>query len=577
MSDQEYATIDGMEVHKKDFGYAPGDEPSEWKFPLHDAAHVRDAMARFNQSRDIPPEAMRALSRKIVERAHKYGIDTGNFEKEYSSEKPVSGVRCQVSGNLAVLLTNEGTAVETPSDVMLHRHEMRLREIAVAVPGSWVKGDRTFSITKQDLADMARNFEKRKNDMIVIDYEHASEQPEVAKGGPVPGAGWIHKVAVGNQRSAASELKADSCVLTALVEWTPQAEKMLRTGQYRFFSPAIDWGARDKGTGEPQGATLTSGALTNHPFLEELPPIMLSDGTLIGGRQDPGLAVSESGMMARCPGHAPLSADPKKEILQSKGATTMENKIPASAEGRLPEKKEGNGNGSDDELLAESDGKGRHDLPILRIRKGQAGTNHECDHILSDGATDVGCISEETLAAHAKKHLGVNPDEDSDERRDMREEKASELERRSLILTEVSRDGKLDGRKAIELADRGKITFADYIRATEAEKTIDVAVREGKILPRDRKFFFRDALERPAEFTEYLNGARAVQLGSQGFGTGERLSVDEEVSLGVKKLMADQKLDYTTAYRQFLSENPVLAGQYRANHSICVNADGTRN
>ena len=67
-------------------------------------------------------------------------------------------------------------------------------EIPIALTGRWVKGGREFSITSDDLAAMARNFEKRKNDQVVIDYEHASEAPEVALGGPVPAAGWIHEL-----------------------------------------------------------------------------------------------------------------------------------------------------------------------------------------------------------------------------------------------------------------------------------------------------------------------------------------------------------------------------------------------
>src|SRR5438094_613877 len=140
---------------------------------------------------------------------------------------------------------------------------------------------------------MARNFEKRKNDQIVIDYEHASEAPEVALGGPVPAAGWIHELRVRSSElgvgSSGSELRNSKLrnselrnselrnCLTALVEWTKEAFGLIKSGAYRFFSPAIDWNYRDKATGEPQGATLTSGALTNHPFLEELPPIMLTD------------------------------------------------------------------------------------------------------------------------------------------------------------------------------------------------------------------------------------------------------------------------------------------------------------
>src|SRR5438094_2177704 len=152
-------------------------------------------------------------------------------------------------------------------------------EIPIALTGRWVKGGREFSITSDDLAAMARNFEKRKNDQIVIDYEHASEAPEVALGGPVPAAGWIHELSLvpGPSSFAKDNGQRTRDTLTALVEWTKEAFGLIKSGAYRFFSPSIDWNYRDKATGEPQGATLTSGALTNHPFLEELPPIMLTD------------------------------------------------------------------------------------------------------------------------------------------------------------------------------------------------------------------------------------------------------------------------------------------------------------
>ncbi len=534
MAEQDYATVGGTQVHRGDFGYAPGDEPSTWKFPLHDASHVRDAMARFNQSKGIPADAKAALKLKIIERAHKYGIDTSNFEKEYSSE-----VRCAESGvnglptsdrglrtTLAVLLADAGTAVDTPAGVTLHGPSTQLREIAIAVPGSWHKGDHSFSISKEDMADIVRNFDKRQNGMIPIDYEHASEMPEVAKGGAIPAAGWIHRLRLGSRDSGLDKSQAAS--LQALVEWTPQAEEMLRTGQYRFFSPAIDWGAKDKETGEPQGATLTSGALTNHPFLEELPPIMLSDGTIIW-----------KGAMKMAE-----KEEKKKEKLED------------------PEEKLSEG---------EDDGKKGHDLPMLNIRKGHKGSKHEGHHILSDGTSDVGCMSDQDLRQHVANHLGVNPDDNEDGK-----ETAREAERRSLLLTEVAKGGKIDTQRAIQLADLGRITFADYIRAQEAEKMIDAAIQEGKILPRHRVFFFRDALERPAEFAEYAkNAPQAVKLGSTGFGDSERPDVDQEVDLGVRKLMSDKKLGYADAYRQFCKENPVLIEQYRQKHTRAVNADGT--
>jgi phage I-like protein len=567
MVDQDYATVNGARVDREDFAYAPvGSEPSEWKLPIHDESHVRNALARFNQT-CIPAKARAAVRRKILQRARKYGIDASGFEKERGSEnrKPSNPQLPIADCRLTILLTNEGMAVETPAGMVMHRPGAQLREIAVAVPGRWVKDDSSFSITDQDLTDMVRNFGKRKNDMIVIDYEHASEQPGVAKGGPIPGAGWIHGLHLGAVVGAHGHAP-----LQAMVEWTPQAEEMLRSGQYRFFSPAIDWGARDKQTGERQGATLTSGALTNHPFLEELPPIMLSDGTLVGTR-DQGIGNTASQGERFSSPWVSEGRRQKSEIRNQKGAKEMgnENKeLLTDPEERLAEKKDDD---SDDETLPDDEPGGeKHGLPMLTIRKGQAGTKHEGHHVLRDGDEDVGCVSDGDFAAHARKHLALFSNANREE--------ASEVSNR-LILSDVAKDGRLNNRRASELAGEQRITLADYIRAREAEKLIEGAVQTGKILPKDRQFFFRDALERPAEFAEYVKGApQALKLGVYGLGEADSMTPDQEVAARTQRLISENDdLSYPQALKRTLSEDPGLAERYRSAHCGRVNADGTAN
>jgi len=145
-----------------------------------------------------------------------------------------------------------------------------LSEIPIALIGSWVKDGHRFSITKEDLDDIVKNFEGRGNGQVVVDYEHASENPAVARGNAVPASGWINGVSIRAGDNGKDMLYAD-------IEWTDDAKKLIEEKKYRYFSPAIDWGAANKKTGKSKGATLTSGALTNHPFLEELPAIQLSE------------------------------------------------------------------------------------------------------------------------------------------------------------------------------------------------------------------------------------------------------------------------------------------------------------
>ena len=399
-----------------------------------------------------------------------------------------------------------------------------LHEVPVAVRGTWVKDGRRFSISDQDLRNMVGNFEKRKNEMLVIDYEHASEQPQVAQGGPVPAAGWIHSLFV-DSGSDTAKVRSSEDLLKALVEWTPEAKELIGSGQYRFFSPSIDWGARDKLTGEPQGATLTSGALTNHPFLEELPPLMLTDLTPV----------------------------------TRQGGDMMEMKR----------------------------------LSIRKLSDGpQAG-----QHGVFFGDDLVGYMTDEDFLKYAQKHLpGVLQPTDSGlselfaERvgaagaalEDLREliaagrhaqAQESESASRALVLSEVVRDGRVRAERAIELAREQKITLADYVAVQAAQTAVDHAVEEGKILPRDRHFFFRDALERPREFADFVERATpAVRLGSEGIGSGEAIPIDQEVDLGARRVMSEQKVSYSKALKLLFRENPALEARYRQAHSRQLDA-----
>src|SRR5689334_16353660 len=79
------------------------------------------------------------------------------------------------------LATLEPAAGEAPGKV----------RIPLAVTGTWVRESNKFSISRDDLESIVRNFRERQNGEINVDYDHASEMPEVAAGGPIPSAGRI--------------------------------------------------------------------------------------------------------------------------------------------------------------------------------------------------------------------------------------------------------------------------------------------------------------------------------------------------------------------------------------------------
>jgi len=142
--------------------------------------------------------------------------------------------------------------------------------IPLAIAGTWARGTHKFSITPQDLESIGRNFRERQNGEINVDYDHASEMPEVAAGGPIPSAGRIVSI-------DPPETSGRRTILWGWFEPTERARALIQNREYRYISPAIDWGAQNKRTGKAQGATLTSVALTNRPFLEEMPQIRLAD------------------------------------------------------------------------------------------------------------------------------------------------------------------------------------------------------------------------------------------------------------------------------------------------------------
>jgi len=78
----------GKEEKRKELGmsvsefYAIPREPaSESKLPIFDEAHVRNAMARFNQLTDVTDEEKEKAKKKILKKAKEFGIDASEFKE----------------------------------------------------------------------------------------------------------------------------------------------------------------------------------------------------------------------------------------------------------------------------------------------------------------------------------------------------------------------------------------------------------------------------------------------------------------------------------------------------------------
>ena len=130
-----------------------------------------------------------------------------------------------------------------------------------------------FTLDSKVFDQIVANFNAR-GLLVPIDAEHASEQDAAEGSIPVTGApafGWIHSIENRGRDG-----------LWGMVEWLEPARTYIKEGRYKYLSPAIRFGARDPVTGKDVGARLSSAAITNSPFLDQLAPLVAAKAHVKG-------------------------------------------------------------------------------------------------------------------------------------------------------------------------------------------------------------------------------------------------------------------------------------------------------
>jgi phage I-like protein len=553
----DYATVSGTKVHRSDFAYAPaGSKPSEWKLAIHDAAHVRNALARFNQT-DMPAAAKAAVYAKIKAAARKFGIEVS----EESSDV--------------------GAIHESP---LLSEVRNGLVKIAAAYTGEFERDGRKFSITPKDLEEMAANLGARE---VPIDYEHQS-----ALGAAPPGwakaAGWIRRpdgildfrLPILDSENRKSKIQ-NRKLLWAWAELTPACLAMIKQKEYRYFSPEIHWHDLDE-RGKRIGTRLAAGAMTNRPFLKNLPPIEVSDEDYNGlfglsldvgprlrgddsgsGRGDarhsraggnpPRLAMvalSDGGKLMDLDSvHVPRASrqisiayhqtgEAADEIENRKskienGEKTMSNKFSFRKLTEGPHQGKYGLYKSDELMMDEGEPMVFDDEDFPRADAGDG------EDTARDGG-DAGRDGGETLPASGQAPLA-----------------ATEARR----LAEMFREGRVDLGRASALAAEGRLALGAVFRAQAAEKLVDQFIAEGKLLPKRRAAAFRLALEDEAGLRALLSDARPmVDFRSWGLAGAAHLagSAQTELDEMVRQWIAEHDTDYSAALSEVTKRNPEL-------------------
>jgi len=446
-----------------------------------------------------------------------------------------------------------------------------LARIPILVTGSWVKGGREISFTRDELAAAVHNFEKLANRDLNVDYDHACEDLERAAGEPTPSAGRIVALDEPEEFRGAGKPQSPAphgqsrFILYGRYEPTVRARQLIKSREYRYVSAAFAKDYPDRQTGESQGLTLTSVALTNQPFLDELPEIWLS----VHGAGGSGL---ETGEDANPRLQSPVrSLQYSSRLSAEQGGTMAKLTLKCSAEGT-------------------------HEAYDGDRKVGEIENDHLYDyaakHVGKEGASVQGNLSARGASVQSLNALGQ--DSYASFARDIGAEGRSKEEIRGLVtlalnplkaevtlLAEsIGADGKLDNSRLDALDDSGTISRSAWRRAKDAEQRVQNAFNRGQVTPAMMASGapLRLALSDGAAFKALIEDRPSlvktnsvVGIGGSGSETGEspRQLFSRLVEEKKQQLMQfDARLGELEAHRKagalVAKENPDLLKNYRA-------------
>jgi len=425
-----------------------------------------------------------------------------------------------------------------------------LVRIPLAITGQWVRGPAAhgagrganeFSISLQDLEEIVRNFHQRLNGEINVDYDHASEMPEVAAGGPIPSAGRIVRLDPPEQlrgsafgiRDSGHEPRTPKSesrfILYGWYEPTPRARQLIKNREYRYISPALDWAARSKRTGEPQGATLTSVALTNRPFLEELPQIRLSDlapALPAGSTPAPVAALGD-----RRPANSEFRVS-SFEFPASNSGGPMKQVTLSVADGKIKIVHED----LHDEYFAEPQD--------LKTCLGELGLLSE----VAPGSSPAPAGAEGLAPLPGAGASSPPPAARSESFLPARQEIS--VAQASQLLCEADARGKF-------------IPAAEFFRA-QVERELEDAVKAGKVLPRQRDAWRKIALSDFPTFRHLITEQKTqVPLRPMGLAGAAPEDVQAQVKFLAEQRMRERHVSFGQALSEIGREQPELVHQYR--------------
>ncbi|NOS67906.1 MAG: hypothetical protein HOO67_06135 [Candidatus Peribacteraceae bacterium] len=377
-----------------------------------------------------------------------------------------------------------------------------------------------FSIQPSDILMFKENFEQNVRGVdIAVDCEH---EPE--KGA----AGWIRQM----------EARDNGHELWAFVEWTPRGETLVASGEFRYISPEFDFRYKDPETQRIVENVIYGVALTNRPFLKGMESVVLTE--------EAGMAVfSEGKGMKQGMKFGELLDAMKSREVVDKAVNVLSN-----AQDLLMTASNLVGDCIYDEALSEAD----KEKKVLSVLKDLP---EAILAILKD--VEVVKASEQALSLVNRAEKALK-EEGAMETVSLKEHNDLKAEVRKLTDGAVALQAKADQAEA-------------KLKEMEADKSVEAAVRAGKITPAQREWAKGYALKDPTGFASFVKDApvvvklseRTTEQGGAGQGSGdEGKSASEQLHAKAKELQAaNQGMKFSEALSRAGKENPELYEQYR--------------
>jgi len=510
--------------------------------PIGDAAHVRNALARFGQTFFESLAKARSVWGHITSAAKRFGIKHDDTMPKARIKQPSSGCRRASVEDRQGRLSHSETLISVCAVAIEADEAPEWIELIPAGKFSALDGRGPFE-NQDPEAIVAASVAKMPQVGLVLDYDHSTDLA-APEGRPAPAAGWL------------KQFKVNHGAIFARIEWTKDAAVAIKEKKYRYVSPVFEHSEGGK------VERILRAALTNNPALINLPA--LASATLPILKSVSHAGAGETGLKVRIMAKKETMADGEKSL--SEIVAGLEELFPDMSHKQILEMAMG--------ALDDDDGydSNTHVDDGIGVEQRSGKENDRYQH--------------ETAEQMARRHEEEMSRCSSDvEREECTRRQAAEKERfvarssgavdqrMSSTLTLPSPATERErGRDLAEMVAKHPMVLRmaadlNQMRSAQARKTaeaaVDSAIREGRLVPSQREWAVEYCSADPNGFERFIGAQpKILQSGADGTFTGCIGEVPAD-ALTQKELMVCENLGvsaekFAAAKKARLSRNVTL-------------------